>query len=89
VTRLKHVFGTVRFIYQVICNLSTTLKGIALKAEEGFKEVASSLTRNNRVIEATAVIQRLDFALTQLEMYRRICKRNAVCTFRQYTIEFV
>jgi hypothetical protein len=67
VTYLKQLVGTVRFNYQVICNLSTTLKGVALKAEERFKEVASRLTRNNRVIEATAVIRHLDFPLTQLE----------------------
>jgi hypothetical protein len=52
----------------MICNLSTTLKTIAHKAEEGFKEVASRLTRNNRIIEAAAVSRQLEFALTQWEI---------------------
>jgi len=67
VTYLKQSDGTIRFNYQAIANLSTTFKGSALKAQEGFQEVASKPTRNNKQIEAAAVIQQLEFALTQFE----------------------
>lgn len=65
VTYLKQLDGTVRFNYQAIANLSTTLKGIELKTQEGFQEVASKPTRNNKQIEAAAVIRQLEFGLTQ------------------------
>jgi hypothetical protein len=68
VTYLKQLDGTVKFNYEAIANLSTTLKGIALKAQEGFQEVATKLTRNNQLIETAAAIQQMEFALTQLEI---------------------
>ena len=66
-TYLKQL-DTVKLNYQAIANLSTTLKGIALTAQEGFQEVSSRLTRNNQLIEAATVIRQLEFALTQLEI---------------------
>ena len=56
---------TVKFNYQAIDNLSTTLKGIVLKAQVGFQEVSSRLTRNNQLIEVATIIRQLEFALTQ------------------------
>ena len=68
VTYFKQLDDTVKFNYQAIVNLSTTLKGIALKAQEGFQEVSARLSRNSQLIEAATVIRQLEFALTQLEV---------------------
>jgi hypothetical protein len=68
VATLKQLDGSVRFNYQAVANLSVTLKGILLKAQEKFQEVASKLNKNSRHIEAVAVIRQLEFALTQLEL---------------------
>ena len=68
VTYLKQLDNTVKFNYQAIVNLSTTLKGIALKAQEGFQEVFPRLKRNSQLIEAATVIRQLEFSLTQLEV---------------------
>ena len=68
VTYLNQSDDTVKFNYQAIANLSTTLKGIALKAQQGFQAVSSRLTRNNQLIEAATVIRQLEFALIQLEI---------------------
>jgi uncharacterized protein YoxC len=65
VTYLKQLDDTVRFNYKAVTNLSTTLKGIALKAQEGFQEVSTRLSRNSQLIEAATVIRQLEFALTQ------------------------
>ena len=65
VTYLKQLDDIVKFNYQTIANLSSILKGIALKAQEGFQEVSSRLTRNNQLTEAATVIRQLEFALTQ------------------------
>jgi len=53
VTYLRQLDNTVKFNYQAIVNLSTTLKGIALKAQEGFQEVSTRLSRNSQLIEAS------------------------------------
>ena len=68
ISYLKQLDGSVRFNYQAVANLSATLKGIVLKAQEEFQEVASKLNRNSRHIEAVDVIRQLEFALTQLEL---------------------
>jgi hypothetical protein len=39
-TYLKQLDGSVRSNYQTIANLSAIVKGITLKAQEGFQEVA-------------------------------------------------
>jgi len=68
VTYLRQLDGTVRSNHEAIANLSATLKGIALKTEEGFKKIGSIQTQNNKEIEAAKVIRQLEFALTQLEI---------------------
>ena len=65
---LKQLDRTDRFNYQAPANLRTTLKETALRDQEGFQEVASKLTTNNKLIEAIAVMWHLEFAVTQLEM---------------------
>jgi len=65
VSYLKQLDGSFRFNYQVLANLSATLKGIVLKVQEEFQEVASKINRNSRHIEAVAIIRQLEFALTQ------------------------
>jgi len=53
---LKQLDRTDRFNYQAPANLRTTLKETALRDQEGFQEVASKLTTNNKLIEAIAVM---------------------------------
>jgi NACalpha-BTF3-like transcription factor len=65
VTYLKQLGDTVKLNYQAIANFSATLKGIAFKAQEGFQEVSTRLSRNSQLIEAPTVIRQLEFALTQ------------------------
>jgi hypothetical protein len=48
VTYLKQLDGTVRFNFQAVTNLSDALKDVALKAQEGFQDVAAKLAWNNK-----------------------------------------
>jgi hypothetical protein len=68
VTYFKQLDGTVRFNYQAIANLSTTLKDIALRMQDKFQEVASKLEWGIRQRESATAIRELEFALTQLEL---------------------
>jgi len=68
VTYLKQLDDTVKFNYQAIANMSTTLKGIALRAQEGFQEVFSRLTRNNEMIEAATLIWQLEFTYSEISL---------------------
>jgi hypothetical protein len=68
VTYLNRLGGAVKFNYEAIANLTANLEIIALNAQEGFQEVASTIKRNNKKIEAASVIQKLELELTQFEI---------------------
>ena len=68
VTYLKQLDGSVKFNFQAIGNLSNTLKDIAVKAQEGFQDVATRLVWYNRQREAATAERQLEFALMKLEI---------------------
>jgi len=68
VNYFKQLDGTVKFNYQAIANLSTTLKEIALKTQERFQDFSSKLEFGIKQREAATAIRELEFAFTQLEI---------------------
>jgi hypothetical protein len=59
---------TVRNNQQAVTQLSSTLKGYALRVQDTFQEVASKLERGTKQREIADIIRQLEFALTHLEV---------------------
>jgi tetrahydromethanopterin S-methyltransferase subunit B len=67
VTYFKQLDDAVTFNQQAVAQLSTTLKGYALKIQDTFQEVATKLEWGAKQGEIAATIRKLGFVLTRLE----------------------
>jgi L-lysine 2,3-aminomutase len=59
VTYLRQLDGTVKFNSQAIGKLNNVIKNVALKAQEGFYDVASKLEWYNKQKEIARVVRQL------------------------------